>query len=139
MLTRYYKLQNLFLGAGLIAMILAFFGIAPLLCKVLAGICFIITMFCYYEMISTLAEVSDITAAQVWVGVSAHTATLIALYFFDTRIVFFSLFLVSIILRNIMGISTLDRQMKSLCAEFDENILRLAREEQSKNAQCFEE
>lgn len=139
MLTKYYKLQNLFLGVGLVAIILVFFGLIPMICKVLAGICFIITIFCYYKIISTLAQVSDITTAQVWVGTLSHTATIAAIYLFDYRIIFSFLFVGSIISRSIMGIVSLDRQMKSLCAEFDENILRLAIEEQSKNARSFKE
>lgn len=59
MYTKYYKLQVFFLCIGGALMLLAFFGVVPLICKVFAGICFILVTFFYYQIMSMLAKVTD--------------------------------------------------------------------------------
>lgn len=115
-------------------MLLAFFGIVPLTCKIFAGISFIITMFYYYNIISVLEQVTDIKPFQVWVGVLSHIATMVATYFMGNHVIFSILLVGSGIARAVTGIYAIDAQIKSLCKGLDENILRLALEEQAAQA-----
>lgn len=130
MYTKYYRLQVFFFCIGFAVMLLAYFGIAPLICRVSAGICFILVTFFYYQIMSALAKVTDITAVQVWLGSLSHIAIMAATYFVGNRAIFALLPIFSCVTRTAMGIFAIDAQMYALCKELDENLLQLAHEEQ---------
>ena len=130
MYAKYYRLQVFFFCIGFAVMLLAYFGIVPLICKVFAGICFILVTFFYYQIMSTLAKITDITAVQVWLGSLSHIAIMAATYFVGNRVIFALLPIFSCVTRTAMGIFAIDAQMYALCKELDQNLLQLAREEQ---------
>lgn len=139
MYNKYYKLQVFFLCIGGALMLLAFFGVVPLICKVFAGICFILVTFFYYQIMSMLAKVTDITAAQVWLGSLSHLAIMAATYLIGNRALFHPLLIFSFVTRTAMGIFAIDAQMYALCKELDANFLHLALKEQRQNEHSLEE
>lgn len=136
---KYYKKHTYLFILGILLMVCSYiFDFAGILfvgltihtlLQILAAIFFALTMFYYYKIICVLRKVSDVTGLQVFIAVLSHTMTLISLYIFGNHMAFYVLFLGSILIRSVMGITTIDRQMKSLCKELDTRFFIIGKEQ----------
>lgn len=97
--------------------------------RILAGICFVISMFYYTIIFTVLHEITDITNREKWSAIITHTVTLISLYIWGESTIFYLLFGGSILISKLTSISSIDRQMKALCCDFDRKVYEMAIEE----------
>lgn len=130
MLKKYYSYHIVLMLLGISSITVSYFTDIVLIgiklehiLKISAFISFAVSLWYYYKIISTISKVTDITGAHVHIAMLCHGATLLSLFIIGRSPAFYVLFIGSIAVRSLMGITEIDRQMKSLCKEIDTAFL----------------